>query len=164
MRLLAPALLPSWRFFDVIEPSPRLQVAAWRGATDGEEPQWHDVPFVVQRRPGRPIDHDGLDIARRRVFRHGSLLLNPTRNDALYLVSCCSRVIEDGRPHAQREIAVRLGAIGRVSGLLQPDVRAGLAGFRFRILEVSRGPGGLERQVAFTSEPFTLDGVPLHLG
>lgn len=89
----------------------------------------------------------------------GRLLLNPTRNDALYLVSCCSRVLEDGRAHAQREIAIRLGPVGRVTGQLEP----GVPGFRFRILEVSHGPGGLEQHIGFTSEPFTIDGVPVAL-
>jgi hypothetical protein len=117
-------------------------MAAWHGP-DGAEPSWHDVPFMFDR------SEKGIAL--------GGLLLNPSRNDALYLVSCCSRVLEDGRPHAQREIAIRVAAIGLVTGLLEP----GVPGFRFRILEVSRGAGGLEQHLAFTSEPFTIDGVPV---
>lgn len=83
------------------------------------------------------------------------LFFNATRNDALFLVSCCSRVLDDGRLHAQREIAVRLSAIGRRTGVLV----ANTPGLRFRIVEVSRGAEGLDRRVAFTSEPFTCDGA-----
>lgn len=145
MALLAPALLPSWRFFDAIEPSPRLQLAAWHGRGD-VEPRWHDVSLT-------PIRSSAGASLRR-------LLINSTRNDTLFLVSCCSRVLDDGRVHAQREIAIRLSAVGRATGVLVPDG----PGLRFRILEVSRrAAGGLDRQVAFTSQPFTLDGVPLSI-
>jgi len=86
--LLLPVLLPAWRFFQTIEPSPRIEVDV-----DGE---W------VEARP-RP-----LHVSWRAMLAR--LFWNPTWNETLYLTSCSERVLEDRRAHARAEILARLKA------------------------------------------------------
>jgi hypothetical protein len=69
--LLLPALIPSWRFFKAVEPSPRVQWAVDGGA-------WHDY------RP-RP-DRITLSTVLCRM------LWNPHWNDTLYMVSLAERL------------------------------------------------------------------------
>ena len=71
--LLLPALIPSWRFFKTVEPSPRVQ---WTLVQDGER-KWQEFnprPEVVSF--GRML--------RRMVW-------NPRWNEALFLVSLAER-------------------------------------------------------------------------
>ena len=65
--LLLPALIPSWRFFQTIEPSPRIEYRTDGGA-------WR-LANPVPRRVG----------PWRMLTR---LFWNPARNDALYMTSC----------------------------------------------------------------------------
>ena len=95
LALLAPVLFPSWGFFRAVEPSPRIEVAD-PGAPGG----WR--PF----RPP-PSRLSAAAMAAR-------LFWSPRRNEDLFLASCAERVLEDGRPHAQAEIAARIRAdLGR---------------------------------------------------
>lgn len=89
VKLLLPVLIPSWRFFQAIEPSPRIE---WLRA-DGE---W--VPF--RARPARV----GLGRMARRLF------WNPRWNETLYMVSLSERMAEEPTEHSLREIGARLRA------------------------------------------------------
>ncbi len=88
LRLLLPALIPSWRFFRAVEPSPRVEVCA-DGSSD-----WSEVCL-------RP-DHVPLRVMLRRM------LWNPRWNETLYLVSLAARVVEERSPHAMRELERRV--------------------------------------------------------
>ncbi|MEO0990027.1 MAG: hypothetical protein AAFX00_03645 [Pseudomonadota bacterium] len=85
--LLLPALLPSWRFFDSIGPSPRIEVAGPDGVWREFRPRPRRVP------PGA--------MARR-------LLWNACWNEDLFLTSLAERMIRDGSDHARREILTRI--------------------------------------------------------
>ena len=50
LKLLLPALVPSWRFFDTIAPSPRIEYALLRNA---EEPPSSDDWREFRPRPAR---------------------------------------------------------------------------------------------------------------
>lgn len=80
LRLLLPALIPSWRFFDRIGPAPRIEFAI-TATKDDRNPQWREV---------RPRPHRG-SVGKMLVH----LFWNRRRNEALYLVSCAERLVED---------------------------------------------------------------------
>lgn len=137
VRLLLPALFPSWRFFDVIAPSPRIEVALFSDAGD-EGGDWRDC----RPRPER-VD-----------LRHclTSLFWNARWNETLYLATCAERLMQNPTEHSSREIRRRLRA-----DLLRADRLRETGGapegplFRFRLVFVSRENGGLRRDVAFVS-------------
>lgn len=84
LRLLLPALVPSWRFFKSVQPSPRVYWQ-YEGDTD-----WQEF------RP-RPAHISPLTMARRLVW-------NPRWNEALYAVSLAERLTVDPTPHAENEM------------------------------------------------------------
>jgi len=78
LSLLVPALMPSWRFFDVITAAPRIEVSHL--ATPDATPIW--APF----RPKPQRSGVAASIGR--------LLWNPDGNATLYLNACVERVAE----------------------------------------------------------------------
>lgn len=89
LRLLLPVLVPSWRFFDVIAASPRIDYG-WSDAVSVEPVHWH--PFC----PPPAVLGFGQQLC--------GLVWNPNRNAALYLVSCGDRVVHGGDAFALAEI------------------------------------------------------------
>lgn len=139
LRLVLPVLVPSWRFFDSIGPSPRIEYQAWHpDAPEAPANPW--LPWTLT--PARV----GVGAMAARLF------LNAERNETLYLLACCERVVDDGSAHAEHEIAARLAAhLGDASQGV--PCRA-----RFRIVEVYPEARQLQRQVAFVSTPFDVAG------
>lgn len=136
LRYLLPALVPSWRFFDDIGPSPRIEycLLADKNATPG----WQ--PFQP------PPEHIPLP----QLFRR--LVWNPGRNEALYLLSSCEKILERDALQAQEVIAGRMAQTLR-SGELPPQARY----FRFRLLVVEREGDRLVQREQFVSPAFALD-------
>lgn len=135
-RLLLPALLPSWRFFDTVAPSPRIQFAVL-DREDEPEPNW---------RAFRPHpDHLSLGAMTRRLFH------NPRWNESLYMVTCAERLLEQPSQFREEEILRRIAnAIERgeiESGTTHPRF------VRFRILVIERLAGRINQRVMFTSAP-----------
>lgn len=95
LTLILPALLPSWRFFDVIAPSPRIEFTLLKAP--------EDTPGTWQEFRLRP---DRLSIGAML----GNLFWDPRRNEDLFLVSCAERLMEDQDSHSQQEIFKRIAA------------------------------------------------------
>lgn len=134
-KLLLPALFPSWRFFDVIGPSPRIEYCLLEASGDGEA-DWHEC------RP-RP---DSLGF-RDRVT---SFFWNAHWNETLFYANCTERFVQGQTEHCARELRRRLRA-----DILTDAAGAAVAPFfRFRLVFVSRFEGTLRRDVAFVSPPF----------
>ena len=96
LKLLAPALVPSWNFFDVIAPAPRVEYAllASPGDTSGT---WRVF------RP-RPVRVSLPEMLQRLVW-------NPRWNQNLYVMSCAERLAEDRTPeHSEAELFRRIAA------------------------------------------------------
>ena len=91
LQLLLPALTPSWRFFDSVGPSPRIEYAL-----RDEADNWREF------RPRPPA----LSL-RERLKR---LFWNPHGNESLFLTSCAERLLENPTEHSRREIATRIAA------------------------------------------------------
>jgi hypothetical protein len=93
LKLILPALIPSWRFFSSVAPSPRVEYALGRDANTPPE-NWHEF------RP-RP-DHVPFTLMLRRM------LWNPLWNETLFLVSCSERLIAAPTQHSAQEIRRRI--------------------------------------------------------
>lgn len=134
LSLILPALLPSWRFFEEVAPSPRIQWAVLdrHGAPTGG---WHEF------RP-RPATVTLWQMLAR-------LFWNPERNEALFMVSCAERVAVDGDILAVEEITRRIEQT--------PEAPAGTL-VRFRLEFVHHDAAGWTRDVLFESAPIRAGG------
>ena len=98
LKLLLPALLPSWNFFDVIAPSPRIEFTLLH--SENEPPlQWQEF------RP-RPTQLTFSQMLAR-------MLWNPRWNETLFIVSCAERIMESAAQnnpdsHSENEILNRI--------------------------------------------------------
>ena len=129
LRLLGPALAPSWRFFDSVGPSPRIEFARL-GEAAAAPADWAEF------RP-RPAFVSLAQMLRR-------LFWNPARNESLFLTSCAERLLEAPTEHSRGEITARIAA----------DCGGGPGELQFRIVVVTRGAAGLQRRVEYVSPPF----------
>lgn len=91
-KLLLPALIPSWRFFDVIAASPRIQYRVFSNKKD--KVIWEDY------RP-RPAYIAFLTMLKR-------LFWNPWWNDTLFLTACAERIMQQDCNHAVHTIATHI--------------------------------------------------------
>jgi hypothetical protein len=135
LKLLLPALIPSWRFFDTIAPSPRIEFAVLK--TLGGAANWREF----RPRPAHlPLHH---------MF--GRLVWNPRWNESLFLVSCAERLMEqtsdDPDDHSHQEILSRLQA-----ELARSHVDARATPYvKFRLVFIHRQGAELEKVVTFES-------------
>lgn len=132
--LLLPALVPSWRFFDVIAPSPRIEVRRPQSAED-DGAGWQEF------RP-RPAQLTPLQMIAR-------LFWNPGWNETLFLVSCAERLIDEPTDHSRDEI------FRRVSAGLDAD-----AFMQFRLVFLSRRGETIETDVCFVSDTRRVGDIP----
>lgn len=132
LSLLLPAIIPAWNFFDVIAPSPRIEIALVRSPDEPPE-DWREF------RP-RPERISLLAMMRRLVW-------SPAWNESLFLVSCAERLVLAPTLHSQEEIFRRIAADLR-SGASGPHDDAWLG---FRLAFVGRQDNGLTREVLFQS-------------
>ena len=129
LSLLLPALIPSWRFFKTVAPSPRIEYRLLDA--DGAGPWQQDRP--------RP-QHLSFGKMMARMF------WNPDWNEQLFLVSCSERLIEAPSQHSLDEINTR------VARLLPPGGQE----FQFRLVFLSREGAQIVKQVEYESEPVSL--------
>jgi hypothetical protein len=133
-KLLLPALIPSWRFFDTIAPSPRIEYALL-----------HDPHAVVAWQEFRP---------RPACLSFGQMLLrmvwNPRWNESLYLVTCAERLMANPTAHSEREIIERIKA---------ECADASAPWLQFRLVFVSRQGEGTRKDITFTSPVYRREAV-----
>ncbi|UWQ30393.1 hypothetical protein [Leisingera sp. M523] len=141
IKLLLPALMPSWRFFKAVDPSPRVEWAMLANAASTPA-QWHEF------RP-RPQNLTPWAMACR-------MLWNPRWNENLFLVSCAERLTLAPSSHSRQEILRRITA--ELERTLPPGAR--LPYLQFRLVFTDRaGDGRLVRAVTYLSEPHLVAGV-----
>ena len=122
VRLLLPALLPSWRFFAGVGPSPRIEYRLNQGPWQEFRPR----PEIVTPRT-----------MLKRLF------WNPQWNEQLFLVTLAERLVADGAQHSVEEIFARLGR------WLQPRHQA--QNLQFRLVFLTREEEHIERTLAYLS-------------
>lgn len=131
-KLLLPALIPAWNFFDWIAPSPRIEYALSNSAEETPQ-EWREF------RP-RPRSVSLRAMAARLFF-------NPSWNESLFLVSCAERIAAAPDDHSVREIFDRIHA-----DLIRTAHASGPPKFlRFRIAFVQRREDAIVRDIAFVS-------------
>jgi len=141
LKLLLPALLPSWRFFDFIAPSPRIQFALL-DSVDDVSAEW------VLFRP-RPASLSFAQMLGRMVW-------NPWWNESLFVISCAERIIECPSQHSEDEI------LKRIHRELDEDIVSvnGVARYlQFRLVMVQRVGDALQEELVFHSRIQPLDAV-----
>jgi len=134
LKLLVPALIPSWRFFDTIAPSPRIQFALLN--TENDTPsEWREF------RP-RPGHLSFLQMLGRMIW-------NPEWNESLFLTSCAERLMENPTQHSEDEILKRIiNELNDKNSNTQTGVTTHL---QFRLLLVQRHNSHLHEEVTFYS-------------
>lgn len=135
VQLILPALIPSWNFFDVIAPSPRIEYQLLSDRNDTSD-HWQAFRPKPKRLPF-------IALVRR-------LFWNPHWNESLFLVSCAERLSQGITPeHSSREILSRmkrdLNRAGHQSGY-----------FRFRLVFIHREGDALTSEEIHVSEPEAL--------
>lgn len=136
LKLLLPALIPSWNFFDVIAESPRIEYTLLP-ASDGD-----GVWLEFRPRPA----HVSVPALLGRLF------WNARWNETLFVVSCAERLLADPTAHSETEIFRRIAA--------DLPERPAAAGLRFRIRLVSEHEGAIVSEIAFISAPRSLAAIP----
>lgn len=137
LKLLLPALIPSWRFFEVIAASPRIEIAMLQTAQTKPR-NWK----AVRPKPEQVTFYTML----KRLF------WNPYQNESLFLVSCAERIIKNPTDHSQQEILKRV-----VADLERDPETVPLPPYlQFRLVFVSRGKAKLERRVRYTSPVYQI--------
>jgi hypothetical protein len=126
LSLVLPAVIPSWRFFKTVAPSPRVECRVKLGG--GAFSNWSER-FPLP---------DYVSLWQML----GRMLWNPDRNAQLYLVSLSERLVETGSDHAANELA------RRVAQALPADVTT----YQFRLVCVQRQDGQLLRFVEYESD------------
>lgn len=128
--LLLPAVIPSWRFFDEIAPSPRVEYLL----LGHEEEEW------LEFRP-RPEKVSIFKMLRR-------MLWNPRWNESLYLVSCAERLMAEPTDHSANEIFDRISR----ELITLNNGNAPAPFLKFRLVFLYRVNGLIERHVTYQSE------------
>jgi hypothetical protein len=142
LQLLLPALLPSWRFFDYIAPSPRIQYALLSA-------QLQPISDWLEFRP-RP-----KHVSFRQMLQR--LLWNAEWNESLFMTSCAERLMERYTTHSEDQI---------LSALITAWTRHELVGdtqaqhIQFRLLLIERIGTQLQQSVCFSSRVVTLSKPP----
>lgn len=121
LRLLLPALIPSWRFFKEVAASPRIDIRHGAG------------PWTAAATA--PAALSGWQTLTRLVW-------NPVWTEHLFLASCAERLLEEASPAALSKLQTRLAR------LAPPPVGETL---QFRLRLIDRVGDDLTDQVAFES-------------
>ena len=141
LKLLLPALIPSWRFFDTIAPSPRTEFALLK--TEDEVPgHWQEF------RP-RPTNLPIASMLKRMFW-------NPHWNESLFLVSCAERLMQTPTEHSSQEI------LKRIKADLEGDANNVVATpwLKFRLVFLSREGDQVEKHITFVSPVHGISGNP----
>jgi hypothetical protein len=135
LKLLLPALLPSWRFFDVIAPSPRIEYALLTSVEQNPD-HWHEF----QLSPAH------LSLAQML----GHMFWNPRRNESLFMVSCAERLLANPTQHSEDEILKRI--ITRFdTDVIYKESKTSVSHIQFRLLLIQRQDTQLTQHIAFRS-------------
>ena len=130
-KLLFPAIVPSWNFFDVIAPSPRIQFSLLN-LKDEIVSDWSEF---------RP---------RLEYVSFKQMLLricwNPIWNESLFMVSCAERIMENPTEHSELEILDRI----KRDLLNNPTINSDLQ-LQFRLEVIERQNNKLIQTICFHS-------------
>lgn len=140
LKLLLPALMPSWRFFKTVDPSPRVQWIL-------RPPHSQTPPDDWQAFRPRPQQLSFVQMMAR-------MLWNARWNEGLFLVSCAERLTIAPTDHSRDEI------LRRIARTLPPDLPPRTT-LQFRLLFIDRDQDGtLYQEITYESAPTPLAEIP----
>ncbi len=153
--LLLPALVPSWRFFDRIAPSPRVEYTVLDNRPDNRPNNRpnnrNDTPSDWREFSPCPVRVSFLQMMMRMVW-------NPHRNEYLFVTSCAERFIQNPTDHSRDEIMARVKQATAKERLSKGQEEKYI---QFRLMFVCRDDGhddegAVKPHLAYTSdvEPF----------
>lgn len=132
LKLIFPAIIPSWRFFSSVAPSPRVEYALCPDTLTAPQ-QWQEF------RP-RP-DQLSFAVMLQRM------LWNPQWNETLFLVSCAERLIAAPTQHSIDEIRKRIAR----DLMRSPTPPAPAAVLHFRLVFLDRVGTDIVKTVEYES-------------
>lgn len=135
IKLLLPALMPSWRFFAVIAPSPRVEFTLLKTGQDSAE-SWQEI------RP-RPVHLSVGSMAKRMFF-------NARWNEALFLTSLAERLSSNPTEHSSQELLKRI-RVELARDSFDPFNPVTTPYLQFRLVFVHREGALLQKHVTFIS-------------
>jgi hypothetical protein len=146
LKLLLPAVFPSWRFFSSIGPSPRIEIA-FTSADTSLLSNW------------QPVNQ----LPKKMNFVGGMLRLlhNPDWNEYLYMNTCAERIMEQNTAFYVDDIAKRLIAATEAGKLVDARTNQMLM-FRIRAITNDNlagdelAIGNVSDEVVFVSQPYAL--------
>lgn len=134
LTLLLPALVPSWRFFDTIAPSPRIEFCLLTTPQDNAL-HWQEY------RP-RPAQITIRTMLKRMIW-------NPYWNESLFLVSCAEQIMEHQSKHHEQEINIRI-----ITDLQRSTVDITATPYvQFRLIFLSRQGTDIQKHITYISPP-----------
>ncbi|MDH5666151.1 MAG: hypothetical protein OEY10_07640 [Nitrosopumilus sp.] len=134
-KLLIPAIVPSWRFFDYISASPRVYYVLL-------DEQYKPLSDWTLFRP-HPVRLGFLQMLQRMVW-------NPYWNESLFVVSCAERLLDYPTQHSEKQIIKRI-IYDLCSIRDAAKSTASASHVQFRIDLVQRVNGELRQTVAYTA-------------
>jgi len=139
LKLLIPAIAPSWNFFDIITASPRIQFALLE--SENEIPsQW------IEFRP-HPTHLTFLQML-------GRLLWNAKWNETMFTIGCAERLLINPTKHSEDEILFHIyNDLKEMSSSIDFQNAAYL---QFRIVLIERQGEELKQTIGFHSRIDTL--------
>lgn len=135
LKLLLPVIFPSWRFFDEVKPSPRIEYRVKTNEMDNFSP-WSEIYT-------RPKSLSLFDMLKR-------LFWNPDWNGYLYVTSCAEMFIETDNSFYQEEIAKRI--LQDLKNKKSPHEMT----MQFRLIFIARNNEILDEHVLFTSSSYQI--------
>lgn len=135
LKLLLPALIPSWNFFDIIAPSPRIQFCCL------ESPD--ETPQAWQEYRPRPESVSFWQMLKRMIW-------NPEWNQSLYLMSCAERLLEYPSLHSEQQIMTHIR-----TSLLQAATES--THVCFRLVLITREGTELVEEVVYLSDVIAIE-------
>ncbi len=137
LKLLLPALIPAWNFFDIIAPSPRVYYAISPTPEEARD-NWQEFRPRTETLPLWRI------LAR--------LWWNPRWNESLFVMSCAERLMENPTRHSEDEILHR---IARDLAQQRTD-NTQVGWLQFRLITIERQGETLQQTLVYESRPFDL--------
>jgi len=136
LKLLLPALIPSWNFFDVIAPSPRIEFSLLNSDTD--------TPTKWQAFRPRPAQLSFRTMLKRMFW-------NPLWNETMFMMSCAERIMENSTQshHSENEILNRIINETLKNKYIKSSSPA--THLQFRLLTVTRDNEQLVTEINFES-------------
>lgn len=138
-KLLLPALIPGWNFFDVISASPRIQYTLLQSENDASQ-EWIDF------RP-RPEKVSCLKMLGRMFY-------NAHWNETLFITSCAERLLSDPTKCSENVLVQRL--INDLMNRSESPETISATLLQIRIVIIKRVHAQLQQEVAYISPKVAL--------